>query len=402
VALCQVDTPRALLDGIDDMAFLLAQARLSMKFGREPQVGALTWRGYRAFLDGYLSHQLFALTGELRWREEAIELYRQAVAAEPAYALAHHNLATLLYNRYTAADNDETIEHVRKASSLSFDRKTRALALATLAQAYCQQVHRFGHPLAPWGSMALVASTEACSLRPDLAQTRFARGFALQILEGQGDEALEWFNQVLDLPEASLEVQRMKSYAYNNIGYLYLGRGDLETAETHLRSGLELFSGNKMAYTNLGEIARRRQDFTMALEHYGRAIGLDARYVSATNDTGVVFLSMAGHERDRDEVADHLRSANVWHERAIALIPPDAHRHRAFVHARFAEACRDHHFLNEANRWAEESSRESRFLEQPAPVSGENDSSFLGMLGRAIVARLEDHREPSGSPDAKI
>jgi tetratricopeptide (TPR) repeat protein len=106
--------------------------------------------------------------------------------------------------------------------------------------------------------MALVGSAEAFALRPDLAQTLFAKGFAFQMME-QSNEAFEWHRRVLGLPGDTIDDRRMKSYAHNNIGYMLIHLGDLEEAEQHLYSAIRLFSGNKMAYTNLGEIQRRRR-----------------------------------------------------------------------------------------------------------------------------------------------
>jgi tetratricopeptide (TPR) repeat protein len=359
------DSPQMLLNAVDDMALFLVLDRLRLRFGtrKVPNVTALTWRGYRAFLEGYFNHELFALKGEFHHRERAIELYREALQAEPGYTLAHYNLATLLYNRYTASDNEEAIAHLRKAGD-SPDDTTRALSLAALTLAYCQQVHRFGHPTSPWGPMALVASAEAHALKPGLAQTLFAKGFAFQIM-GQANEALEWHGRVLDLPGDTIDNRRMKSYANNNIGYLLVDHGDLDVASEHLRTAIDLFSGNKMAYTNLGEVHRRRGQYIEALACYGKAIDLDPRYVSACNDTAIVYLSMASDAESRDEAVEALQSAERWHDRAVALIPAGAHRHRAAVHERFAGACRDRGYLEEAKRWEEEARQEVKLLASP-------------------------------------
>jgi tetratricopeptide (TPR) repeat protein len=387
VVISPTDTPQMLLDAVDDMALFLVLDRLRMRFGtrKVPNVSALTWRGYRAFLEGYFNHQLFALKGEFYRRERAIELYREALEAEPGYTLAHYNLATLLYNRYTASDNEEAIAHLGRAGE-SPDDSTHALSLAALTLAYCQQVHRFGHPTSPWGPMALVSSAEAHALRPDLAQTLFAKGFAFQIM-GQASEALEWHGRVLELPGDTIDDRRMKSYANNNIGYLLIDQGDLEGASEHLRNAIDLFSGNKMAYTNLGEIQRQQGQYVEALAWYGKAIDLDPRYVSASNDTAIVYLSMAREAKSQAEAAEALQSAERWHDRAIALIPAGAHRHRAAVHERFARACRDHDYLEEARQWEGDAAYESKLLASAA---------------RRTTQPLEPSQERSVAPSGRV
>jgi tetratricopeptide (TPR) repeat protein len=385
VVLCETDSPRKLLDAVDDMALLLTLDRLRIWFGHQkvPNVTARTWRGYRAFLDAYFNHELFALKGDLQRRDRAIRLYRQALLAEPDYTLAHYNLATLLYNRYTASDNEEAIAHLGSAAE-SLDQPTRALALAALTLAYCQQVHRFGYPTSPWGFLALATSAEGYALEPNLAQTRFAKGFAFQIV-GEAAQALEWHQKVLDLPGDSIADRRMKSYAHNNMGYLHISDDDLETAQRHLQSATALFPGNKMAYTNLGEIQRRRGDYGAALEQFAQAIQLDPRYVSASNDTGIVYLSMARDARDAAETAEYLGAAKRWHNRAIALIPDQAHRHRTFVHDQFAKACQGHGFREEARLWEQAAAHESKLIAGDASARDSTEASLLGFLRRSLL-----------------
>jgi tetratricopeptide (TPR) repeat protein len=385
VVVCPTDPPQKLLDAVDDMAFLLTVARLRME-GKELEVGALTWGGYRAFMQAYASHQRFATTGNLQYREMAIEGYKEAVEAEPGYTVAHYNLGTLLYNRYTATDNEATITHLKKAAA-SPDQQTRALALAALAMAYCQQVHRFGHSATPWGYRALAVSAEAYSLKPKLEQTCLARGFAHQVL-GQAKEALSWYGRVLKLPVDSPEDQRLHSYAHNNMGYIFLrrpGHRNLVKAERHFRTAIELFPKNKMTWTNLGEIHRDEGKYAQALADYAKAVEIDPRYVSALNETGFVHLAKAKDTDNPQEEADLLACARVCHQQAIAMIEEKDHRHRAETHRRFAEFCSDHGFRSEARRWEAEAAGESKFLTDAKLESSGTEQSLVALLRRSLL-----------------
>jgi tetratricopeptide (TPR) repeat protein len=366
----RIDDPGQILEVIDDVALKLARLRLEIKFGEEIVLEAETWGGYRAFLKGYAHHLRFLHTGSPFDRDTAIERYEQSVAREPGYRLAHYNLAILLYNRYTAADNRRTIEHLRSAAE-SQDQRLRALALAALALAYCQQVHRFGDASSPWGYWADEASATAVTLAPDLEQSHCARGFAQQMLE-RYEEALESYQITVTLPGETPEERRVKSFALNNMAYIHMTvYEDLDEAESLFRAALDAAPHNKMAHANLGEIYRRQERYEDALKDFARALEIDPRYINATNETGMVYVAMARSSlvrRKRRDAADHLRMARQWHERAVAMVPENEFVQRAELHRRFSEAFRQQGFTDQARAELAEYKEVARRGKHPVDV----------------------------------
>lgn len=355
-----VETGTELFTLIDDAAFAIAKQRLAF------ESEARTWSAYSGLLEGFAHQLTYSRTGNVVEREMAIERYRKGVAAEPDYHLARFNLATLLYNRYTAADNDEAIENLRVASAAT-DPVLRALALAQLSRAYCQQVHRYGHPREPWISQADEASAMAVQLAPAFEEIWLARAFARQ-LQGDLQEALAAYQRVVELPGESGEERRMKSFAENNAGYIYLNHlGDLDQAERHLQRALEFANYNKMTFANLGELQKRRGRYQEALEAYRRALELDPRYVNAVNETAMVYVAMAAKDAAdaRDKRGARLRSAREWHERAVALVPEGQHRQRAELHRRFAAAQKENGFPEESERELAEATALERLFQEP-------------------------------------
>jgi tetratricopeptide (TPR) repeat protein len=346
----RLDDSAQILEVIDDIALKLARLRLEIKFGEEIALEAETWGGYRAFLQGYAHHLRFLRTGSPFDRDRAIERYEESVAREPGYRLAHYNLGTLLYNRYTAADNRKTIEHLRNAAE-SPDQRLRALALAALALAYCQQVHRFGYQPDPWGYWAEEAGATAVNLGPNLEQTHCARGFAQQILE-RYEEALESYERTVNLPGETPEERRIKSFALNNSAYIHMTvYEDLDKAETLFRAALNAAPYNKMAHANLGEIYKRQERYEDALDEFDRALEIDPRYINATNETGMVYIALARSalaRRKRRVASEFLRTARQWHERAVAMVHEGERRQRADLHRRFGEAFRQQGFADKA------------------------------------------------------
>lgn len=65
--------------------------------------------------------------------------------------------------------------------------------------------------------------------------------------------------------------------AHNNLGRLYLMRGDVGRAETYLLAATDLRKDNPEAHTNLGMLAVKKGDLKLAEEHYRFAIEANAR-----------------------------------------------------------------------------------------------------------------------------
>jgi tetratricopeptide (TPR) repeat protein len=339
-----IDRPDQLLELVDDMAFEIVKRRWRLVSE------AKTWRGYRAFMDGYIHHILYIRSGNTVEREAAIEKYRQSVAIEPGYALAHYNLGTLLYNRFTATDNDRAIEHLRKAAEAS-EATLKALSLGVLSRAYCQQVHRYGHEKMPWMAWAEEASGMAVQLGPDLEETWLAHGFTLQLL-GKPREAIEAYWRVMALPGDSPEELRLKSSAENNRAYIAMTEfNDLKEAEVLFKHALALDPHNKFAYANLGEIYKRQKNHSAALVAFEQAVRLDSRYINGTNELGMLYIAIAADARDsgkEKEMEEALQKARHWHERALSIVPEEEARHRAELRKRFANAYRERGFYTEA------------------------------------------------------
>jgi Tfp pilus assembly protein PilF len=333
----RIERPEETLELIRDVAFCISKQR--QKFKSEAE----TWPAYRSFLEAYLHHLRYASTSDAGEREAAVQKYQECIAVQPGYNLARYNLGILLYTRYTAADNEQAIEHLR-GSSTAEQPLLKALALAGLARAYFQQVHRYGHKEEHWALWAGEASAASVQLAPEVEDTWLARGFALQgLLHYQ--EAIEAYQRVVNLPGDSSQERSLKSMALNNMGNIHMThQKSLETAEALFKRALGLNRYNKMSHANLGEIRKRQGKYQEALGEFDKALELDPDYVNAHNEKGMVFLAMAHHARERDsqqQVASLLEQANQCHQKALSLVPEEQRLQRVEVQRRFAASCRE-------------------------------------------------------------
>ncbi len=296
------------LAAIDTLAFRLNKGRVEVirsrrkpASSRGPHESALSetaergfieaesWEASKAFLAAYQRHFKHFVSGTAADRDAAIALYTTAIAHQPGYTRALYNRGTLLYNRYGQGENDHAIGDFQEATG-SEDRRLRALAFAGLAMAYGQQVHRFGVDKHEVAAKAKDASTQALELDRALEESWFARGWALQI-EERWEKAVEAYDDVTKLPPGFPPGRRIQSFAHNNIGWITMNKlnGDLRDAERRFWQALALYP-NKIAYANLGEVARRHGRYELAATLFQYAVGLDPTYINGWHEYALLEL----------------------------------------------------------------------------------------------------------------
>jgi tetratricopeptide (TPR) repeat protein len=120
----------------------------------------------------------------------------------------------------------------------------------------------------------------------------------------------------------ALAVVPNNDVAHNNLGFLFLQRGQFDEAISHFQSALNIRSQNAVSHYNLGlalihnnlanALARKRQ-LDQAMAHYETAVGLRPDYADAHYNFGVVLL-----QKGRlDEAIEHWRTT-------VSIQPNDA------------------------------------------------------------------------------
>ena len=102
----------------------------------------------------------------------------------------------------------------------------------------------------------------------------------LYTIDGQWDKAIEVFHTAIDTCEEIGALEMTLSSAHNNVAYLYLLRGQLDTAEEHLQASLKIKQANgttlelPSSLNNLGLSRMLRQDFAAAEAFLDESIAL--------------------------------------------------------------------------------------------------------------------------------
>jgi tetratricopeptide (TPR) repeat protein len=116
-------------------------------------------------------------------------------------------------------------------------------------------------------------------------------------------------------------LDRLKLGAYNNLGNLLKGKGDLFNAQKTYQTCLEIDANFAIGHYNLGMTLKAKGELEPALTHYQTAIQLDPNYADAYQNLGVVLLKLGRvaeglqafrqaielHQRQNPDEADRLR-----------------------------------------------------------------------------------------------
>ncbi|MGH7173912.1 MAG: tetratricopeptide repeat-containing sulfotransferase family protein [Gemmataceae bacterium] len=256
--------------------------------------------------------------GEL---DQAIQLYRQILSAEPNHADSLHLLGVSALQR---GQPKQAIELIKRALARS---PSEAAYHGNLGEAYrasgqlkraaaCYQVAlrlrpdspevaaNYGLVLMKMGrpAEAAVLFRQALEHRPDFALAHNGLGNACR---AQGDigQALAHFRR-------AVEVDPQAGFGHTNLGQLLLDVGRPHEALPYARAAVRLQSESAAAHNNLGNVLRRLGDLTEAKACYTEALRLAPNMAVVLDNLGQTMLA----ERKFDEAVS-------WFEQALQLAP---------------------------------------------------------------------------------
>ncbi len=171
---------------------------------------------------------------------------------------------------------------------------------------------------------ALSELTKATEMDPDKASYQDALGSAY-FARGINDKALVHFKRAValdrDYSEAYLHIgavyinQRMwdesikytrmvlknvfftaPEYAYNNIGWALLNKGDYINAILNFRKAVELRPKYPMPYNNIGLAYERLERWEKAVDAYDAAIGIEPTFANPYLNKGLLLMNRDDHK----------------------------------------------------------------------------------------------------------
>ncbi len=242
----------------------------------------------RLYLEGRaLSEQLRAHDGR--------QLYQQAAAKDPSFAMAHYQLAL---NAATAKD---FFEHMKQAVALAGKASDgeRLMILALEA----------GGNANP--AKALEYQEELVAKYPGDERAHFALAggyFGRQ----EYDRAIEQYRKVT-------EINPRFSPAYNLLGYAYRAIENHGEAEAAFRKYIDLIPGDPNPYDSYAELLMKTGRFEESIAQYGKALTIDSHFTPSKVGIATNRMLQGKHDEAAAMMDELYRAARDDGDRRTAL-----------------------------------------------------------------------------------
>ncbi|HUF24832.1 MAG TPA: tetratricopeptide repeat protein, partial [Vicinamibacterales bacterium] len=230
--------------------------------------------------------------------DEAISLYRQAIARRADTEDAYRKLALVYWRQGRARDAIETLEAALKAGVTQSEVRIKL----------GQYLAEAGQPARAIELLEATAGSDPDAL--------IGLGNAY-MLAGRGPDAIRTFLRLL-------AADPRNAVAHENLGAAYLAQRNLATAEQSLREAIALDPNRPGAHTALGVVLAGSSREAAAIDAWKRAVAIEPRELNALYNL-TVYLARMGR---RDE-------ARLYGGQFLAIAPPalrqDAERIRALI-----------------------------------------------------------------------
>lgn len=234
------------------------------------------------------------LTEKLR-AHDGRKLYRQAVEADPSFAMAHYQLAI---NAATAKDFFDHIKHAVDLSPQASEGE-RLMILALEAGGNAQPARQ------------LDLLTELVARYPDDERAHFLLGgtyFGRQ----EYAKAIEHY-------QAATRINPRYSPAYNMLGYNFRPLEKYEEAEVAFKKYIELIPGDPNPYDSYAELLMKIGRFDESVAQYRKALELDSNFAPSRVGIANNLMLQGKHEKALAAMEELYRRARDDGERRTAL-----------------------------------------------------------------------------------
>jgi TolB-like protein/Tfp pilus assembly protein PilF len=229
-----------------------------------------------------------ALEAKLSPREEKLI---EKKSTENLDAYAYYLKGREYYYRYTREDNENAIDLFKKALALDPDY---ALAYAGLGDAYGQRagmLRGFGFSRS-WTDSSIAASSKAIAIDPNLAEGYKALGL--------GYSQKGWLRKALEANEKALEINPNYHPALGNMGYGNISLGNYDEALKWIRKSLAADPMVANSYLGLGFVYLNLRDFARARESCNKALSLQPDLLRAEAALGWVDMAQGEYRQSLD------------------------------------------------------------------------------------------------------
>lgn len=215
---------------------------------------------------------------ELLHQQAGLELWRQAVKADPNFALAHISIA------FFSQDPAEQVGEREKAMA------TRKYAGAEEQLVIDWQVNAGQAHWVP----AIQAMNTALARYPHDKYLAWMAGWWLVLSQNQQMHAISLFERVIQIDPRFPD-------AWNEVAYCYAKTGNMDKAFTAIQRYTELVPNEANPQDSYAELSRMAGRFDEALKHYHMSLKIDPTFHESQLGLGDTYALMGDQPRARTE-----------------------------------------------------------------------------------------------------
>ncbi|MFL5493522.1 MAG: tetratricopeptide repeat protein [Gemmatimonadales bacterium] len=234
-----------------------------------------------------------ALADQLK-AHDARELFEQAAAKDPSFALAHYNLAL------TSATAKDFLQHLNQAVALS-DKASEGERLLILAL-------QAGSNADP--TKALAYSEELVAKYPQDERAHFT--LAGNYL-GQQE-----YQKAIDELKQSIAINPSFSPAYNTLGYAYRPLENYVESEKAFKKYIELVPDDPNPYDSYAELLMKTGRFDESIAQYRKALSIDPHFSNSYVAIASDLMYQGKHDQAIAEVQKLFDGARDDGDRRLA------------------------------------------------------------------------------------
>jgi tetratricopeptide (TPR) repeat protein len=303
---------------------------------------------------------------EMLHTADGLENFRNAVQADPQFALGH------IFLTFFSQDPTEQVAEREKALATRANAgPEERLIIDWLANA----------SQAKWVP-AIQAMNEALTSYPHDKHLHWLAGWWLQLDQNQSQRAVAMFEQVMQIDPKFAD-------AYNEAAYCYARQGDLDKAFADIKRYTELVPNEPNPQDSFAEISRMAGRFDDALTHYRMSLKIDPTFHESQLGLGDTYALMGDQARARAEYAKAIATGSpvqkvTWSLQLAATYVREGDL--AGADKAFTAVAEQAHAKDFANLEAEAYRSMSLYQLESA--------ASLNLLAKAEAVLHEDHKVP--------
>jgi tetratricopeptide (TPR) repeat protein len=215
---------------------------------------------------------------EMLHTADGLENFRNAVQADPQFALGH-----IMLTFFSQDPTEQVAEREKALATRASAGPEEKLIIDWLANA--SQAH--------WVP-AIQAMNEALTSYPHDKHLHWLAGWWLQLDQNQSQRAAAMFEHVMQIDPKFAD-------AYNEAAYCYARQGDLDKAFADIKRYTELVPNEPNPQDSFAEISRMAGRFEDALTHYRMSLKIDPTFHESQLGLGDTYALMGDQQKARAE-----------------------------------------------------------------------------------------------------